>query len=225
MTREGRKRRLAAFIVLCVLSVGVAGYAVVAYGFLPLGSLVHPKMRDVFEVRQVGIYCHVFASVLALAIGPFQFWTRLRTSRPALHRWMGRMYLGVGVLVGGVSGLYMASSAYGGLVSQLGFGLLAVVWLWTGFRAYLSIRGGDVTAHQIWMIRNFSLTFGAVTLRIYLPLSMVSGIGFSVAYPIIAWLAWVPNLIAAEWFIRKMHRPALKSQGQDRLSASASPSL
>ena len=37
------------------------------------------------------------------------------------------------------------------------------------------------------MVRNFSLTFGAVTLRLYLPSVGGAGVPFEVAYPIIAW--------------------------------------
>ena len=48
------------------------------------------------------------------------------------------------------------------------------------------------------MVRNFALTFAAVTLRLYLPASMVAGLAFERAYPVIAWLCWVPNLIVAE---------------------------
>jgi hypothetical protein len=40
----------------------------------------------------------------------------------------------------------------------------------------------------------------AVTLRLYLPLAALGGIPFEEAYPAIAWLCWVPNLVAAEWF-------------------------
>jgi hypothetical protein len=49
------------------------------------------------------------------------------------------------------------------------------------------------------MVRNFSLTFAAVTLRLYIPASALAGVEFSVAYPIIAWLCWVPNILWAEW--------------------------
>lgn len=41
----------------------------------------------------------------------------------------------------------------------------------------------------------------AVTLRIYLPFGIASGMPFEEAYPAIAWLCWVPNLIVAEWLI------------------------
>jgi signal transduction histidine kinase len=43
-----------------------------------------------------------------------------------------------------------------------------------------------------------ALTFAAVTLRLYLPTAMVSESAFEPAYIAVAWLCWVPNLIAAE---------------------------
>lgn len=51
------------------------------------------------------------------------------------------------------------------------------------------------------MIRRYALTFAAVTLRIYLPLSQVAGLPFDPAYQTISWFCWVPNLIVAEWII------------------------
>jgi hypothetical protein len=53
------------------------------------------------------------------------------------------------------------------------------------------------------MIRNFALTFAAVTLRIYLPASMAAGMEFEMAYRAIAWLCWVPNLVIAELLFNK----------------------
>jgi uncharacterized membrane protein len=181
------------------LSFGVAGYAAFAYGIRPLGSLVHPAMQANFLVHSTGIYTHAFASIVALALGPFQFSSRLRQTHRHIHRWLGRVYLAVGVLVGGLSGLYMSQFAFGGPVARLGFATLAVFWLYTGLRAFLAVRRRAVDEHRRWMVRNFALTFAAVTLRIYLPSSMLAGIDFSLAYPIIAWLCWVPNLLFAEW--------------------------
>jgi uncharacterized membrane protein len=190
--------RLAGYIALAVLSLAVAAYGVALYAILPLGSMLHPDMRAVFLAYPVGIYAHVFGAAVALAIGPFQFATRLRVARPRLHRWLGRAYLGVGVLVGGSAGLFMAFHAFGGLAARLGFVLLALAWLYTGVRAYAAIRAGDPRTHRRWMVRNFALTFAAVTLRLYLPASIASGIAFETAYPAIAWLCWVPNLVIAE---------------------------
>lgn len=192
-------------VALVVLSLGVVGYAIVAYGLLPFGAAVHPDMRPGLEPHRAGLYTHVFGSVFALALGPFQFWRRLRSTRPLVHRWMGRLYLGVGVLVGGLAGLYMAFHAYGGPPSRAGFACLALAWLYTGFRAYRAIRARDLGSHRRWMIRNFALTFAAVTLRLWIPASVLSGVAFETAYPVIAWLCWVPNLVAAEWLLNRPH--------------------
>ncbi len=187
-----------AFGLLVFLSLGVAAYAIAVYGFLPLGSRVQPEMRATYEAHRVGIYAHVFGAVVALVLGPLQFSTRLRSVRLGLHRWLGRIYLGVGVLVGGSAGLFMAFHAYGGWVARLGFGCLALAWLFTGIRAYLAIRARDVSTHRRWMVRNFALTFAGVTLRLWMPAAVVSGIPFEAAYPVVGWLCWVPNLIVAE---------------------------
>jgi uncharacterized membrane protein len=202
--------RLSSFVALAVLSLGVAIYAIGVYGLMPLGTLVHPDMRAVFQAHPIGIYAHVFASVIALALGPFQFSSRLRASKIQLHRWCGRAYLGVGVLVGGLASLYMSLHAFGGIASRLGFGCLALAWLFTGLRAFLAIRRRDVTSHRRWMVRNFALTFAAVTLRLYLPSSIAMGAAFEVAYPVIAWLCWLPNVLVAELLFNRTHNPSLQ---------------
>lgn len=48
------------------------------------------------------------------------------------------------------------------------------------------------------MGRNVALTFAAVTLRLYLGPLMALGVPFELAYPAVAWLCWVPNLVVAE---------------------------
>jgi len=50
-----------------------------------------------------------------------------------------------------------------------------------------------------------ALTFAAVTLRLYLPV-LGGTLGFETGYPIVAWLCWVPNLIVAEWILRRRAR-------------------
>lgn len=199
--------RKLAFPAVLLLSLAVAGYAVVVYSVLPLGAAVHPDMRASFAGQKLAVYAHVFGSAVALLLGPLQFWSRLRAQRPGLHRLLGKLYLGVGVGLGGLAGLALAPSAYGGLPSTLGFACLALAWLYTAVHALGAAQSRDFAQHRRWMIRNFALTFAAVTLRLYLPGSMAAGIAFEVAYPAIAWLCWLPNLVVAEWLLR---RPALQ---------------
>jgi uncharacterized membrane protein len=199
--------------MLYILSIGVAGYALFVYGFMPLGSLVHPDMREAFTAHPAAIYVHVFAASVALLIGPFQFAAGIRSNYPHIHRWCGRFYLGIGVLAGGLAGLYMSRYAFGGPVARTGFATLAALWLFTGVRAYAAVRRGAFDEHRRWMVRNFSLAFAAVTLRLYLPLSAMFGIDMALAYPVIAWLCWVPNIIFAEWRYNIGNRPRQLSRG------------
>lgn len=54
------------------------------------------------------------------------------------------------------------------------------------------------------MVYSFSATFAAVTLRFWLPLLLgLFRLDFSVAYPIVAWLCWVPNLLVARWIVSR----------------------
>ena len=186
--------------LMAFLSLGIVIYSLLVY------LQFNPELYafDAFELHPIGLYSHIIASSVALLLGPFQFLPRLRQKKYLnLHRWMGRLYLGVGILIGGLSGLYMSLFAHGGLINILGFGTLAILWLFTGAMAYTTIRRGDTVAHRHWMIRNFALTFAAVTLRLWLPLLAVAFQDFEAGYQAVSWIAWVPNLLIAEWLVRR----------------------
>jgi uncharacterized membrane protein len=191
------------FLLVVFLSFGVAAYALVAYALFPVGAAVHPDMRASFGEHKLALHAHVFGSAVALLVGPLQFSAYPRNNRPHIHRWLGRLYLSAGVALGGLAGLFLSASAYGGLPSKLGFACLALAWLYTGSHAFGAARARNFIAHRRWMVRNFSLAFAAVTLRLWLPGSVVLGVPFEVAYPIVAWLCWVPNLVVAELIVRR----------------------
>jgi uncharacterized membrane protein len=183
-------------IIILFLSLCAIGYVIVTYNFLSIDTAPDFELSPTFEKHRLSIYTHIFASTLALTIGPLLFWKKLRISYRYLHRGLGRLYL-LGVFVGGLAGLNVSLYTYGGLAARAGFACLSLIWIYTGFRAYLAIRSANIDAHHCWMIRNFSLTFAGVTLRLWLPTSMMLGITFEVAYPIAAWLCWLPNILVA----------------------------
>ncbi|MBX3627142.1 MAG: DUF2306 domain-containing protein [Rhizobacter sp.] len=188
---------------LALMAVAVAAYAFIAYGLQPAGAQVGEAMQAVYRLNPIVIHTHAFAAGLALLLGPWQFSARLRARRPQVHRWIGRIYLLAGIVVGGVSGLLLSRIAQGGWVAQLGFACLAVLWLYTGYRGYRAIRRGERIEHRRWMLRNHALTLAAVSLRLYIPLALANGIPFEVAYPVIAWICWVPHLFIAQWWLSR----------------------
>ena len=80
------------FLILS-LSISVTLYALVVYSFLELGVAVHPGMKSNFQAHPIGIYLHIFASLIALAIGPFQFHEKFRLNKIQVHRLLGKIYL------------------------------------------------------------------------------------------------------------------------------------
>jgi uncharacterized membrane protein len=188
--------------LIIISSIFIGIYALIVYAFFELGVAVHPIMKNNFKAHSLGIYFHIFPSLIALVIGPFQFNQKLRTNKIQLHRTLGKIYL-LSVLIGGFSGLYIAQFSFGGLISHLGFSLLAILWIISGYKAYISIIRKKVNHHYNLMVINFALTFAAVTLRIGLGIGFASGISFENFYPFLAWLCWVPNLITALIIIKK----------------------
>lgn len=182
------------------------------YAFLfQAGVAGSPEFHARFETRYVFASMHVLGSGVALLLGGMQFLTRLRTRVPALHRRLGQLYL-LMILVGGIGGLGLAPVAQGGLVARVGFASLALLWLVSAGRAWFAIRAGDVVLHRHWMLRNFAMTFAAVTLRLHLGLLQLAGFSFDEAYPLVAWLAWVPNLLLVEWWLGwRGHRDTLRA--------------
>jgi len=177
----------------------------ISLGYLTLNpeNFSFAEQKATYTAHLTMLMMHILGAMLAILIGPFQFLPWLRKGRLLkIHRWLGRTYM-LSILFGGLGGLYMAQFAYGGIISRLGFGTLAILWLYTAYRAYRHIRNKEIEQHRQWIIRNYALTFAGVMLRIWLPLSIGMGADFTTAYVIIAWACWIPNLFVAEWIIRR----------------------
>jgi|HigsolmetaAR202D_1030399.scaffolds.fasta_scaffold00352_17 hypothetical protein len=195
------------WLCIAMLAFSIAAYAIVQIGVPAMRS---PFAGSLVSLRPVPALLHFLGGGLALAIGALQINRKLRMRSVSVHRWLGRLYV-LAVILGGTAGLALAVHAFGGAVSIVGFGLLGVLWLSTTLIGYWHIRNKNTLAHRAWMLRSYSLTLAAVTLRIYVPLTEMLAIPFEVAYPAIAWLAWVPNLLVAELFLRA--RPAVGLNG------------
>lgn len=192
---------------MLVLAMLISLYAL-ASALAP--GLRSPFVEDIFAMGPARALGHMAAGGIALAAGALQFSTRLRVEKPRVHRAAGLVYV-LAVLVSGTAAVLLAPFSTGGVAAHYGFGMLGVLWLATSVVAYLRVRSRDYEAHREWMIRSYALCLAAVTLRIYLPISGLAGIPFEEAYPAIAWLCWVPNLVVAEWFFVRSRFVSLES--------------
>lgn len=109
---------------------------------------------------------HISGGLLALVIGPFQFWKAFRNKYITAHRLMGRTYL-VAILIGTICSTYLAwtSAIRVNFSWALGLQGLAFAWITTASMAYISVMKGHMLQHKEWMIRSYVVTFAFVTFR------------------------------------------------------------
>jgi predicted membrane protein DUF2306 len=189
-----------------------------------LGLDIDDSRLDVgSSLRYFVLVAHIFTAAVAIVLGPLQFMAKVRARR-ALHRTIGRVYLLAGVLPAAVTAIPVAVWS-GRIVTQIGLVVAAVLWLITGGLGYRAARRRDFTGHRDWMMRNYALTFLAVTSRILTPLLFVALLPFTTddsrpvgeripsLIPVGQTLGWIVNLVVAESLIRRRRR-ALSSAGR-----------
>ena len=160
-----------------------------------------PAEIDNFIHRRIPLSLHALGGAIALMTGPLQFLPRFRESNWNRHRLLGWIYCGA-VLLGWCASVWIAPHAQTGWIAAWGFLTLGAAWIVTTGLAIRFILRGDAIQHRRWMIRSYALTAAAITLRIYLPLVFVFHWPFAIGYPAIAWLCWIPNVIAVELYLR-----------------------
>lgn len=189
------------FAILCI---GVGLYPLLYFLMDPpfgVLRLKHPSLLENIWF-QIGFNVHIIFGGIALATGWFQFNKRWRNANLNRHRILGRIYI-ITAILSSSAGLYIAQYATGGLFTALGFFCLGLFWFYSTFFGFWAIRQYNILGHQQLMIISFAACFAAVTLRIWLPLLEWLTGDFMTAYPIVAWLCWVPNILVAGWIIMK----------------------
>jgi hypothetical protein len=210
---------------------GIARYSLYAMTFLAVGVAIHAMrydavpaniylgvdnaIRGVIQRVPVQALTHMIAGPIALLLGPWQFFPRLRANYPKVHRLTGRIYVAA-CLISGIGALFTAPFASGGPTASIGFTMLAVLWLGTTFAGWRAAVARKFELHRILMRFGYAMTFGAVTLRLQIPFGLMF-FGFTSYRDMSVWLAytsWIPNVIVVALYtlattVRRRGRPAV----------------
>jgi len=148
-------------------------------------------------------YAHVYTSIFVLFSGFIAVFVKPKAAFRNLHRFFGKIYVILLLLLAAPSGIYMGFYANGGILAKISFVILGILWWFTTYKAYLEIRKKNVLNHKKWMYRSYALAVSAITLRLW---KVVLVYFFQPnpmdVYEVIAWLGWVPNLILIEILIK-----------------------
>lgn len=156
------------------------------------------------KIWRTAFYIHVFTGILTLLAGFTQFSPYILREKRLLHRHMGKVYVFNILFINFPAGMIMAFYANGYLPTRIAFIILDSLWFWFTVKAFIEVKKGNIRKHKEFMMRSYALTFSAITLRTWkLILSSLFVIAPATLYMIDAWLGFVPNLLFAEWLIRK----------------------
>lgn len=209
---RARDSHLTLLVVLSALAVTLVWFVGHKVHYLTDYSLT--SYSDYFWPRRAGLIAHLAGGAIAITAGLVQIWLGLTNRVSQLHRVLGKVYA-TAVLIGSLSGFYLALTIPGHLPYSAGLFMLCVAWVLTTSMALYAIRTRRIEQHREWMLRSFTVTFAFVTYR------LVSGwlrqwihvADDPVADDIdtlMAWACWAVPLLIAEPLIqlRAMRRAA-----------------
>jgi uncharacterized membrane protein YozB (DUF420 family) len=203
------------YLAAVVLGVLLAANALSYINFDPQYGFLRLKQEAIATGLYLPFYySHVLVAGLILLIGFFQLHPASMRKYRRIHRITGYIYV-MGILFfAAPGGLVMSFFIGRGPLVLASFLCQSVLWFWFTAMALEKIRRGDIEAHKQWMWRSFALTFAAITLRVYIFfVSWSYDLSQPTAYATLAWLSWLPNLLAVEVYFRTKSRLGMVFKG------------
>lgn len=206
--------------------LGLAGW--IAYvllgGLIIVNSLPYfagvDRMPFIGEKGAVGqsvpwraaLLVHVASGMACLVAAAGQFFRPLLRRAPWLHRWMGRAYVSLVLVLVCPSGMILALFAKGGWAGQTGFLVLGALMFHDTLNGQRAIVRRDLHAHIRWMIRSFAMAATAITFRLLHLGFALAGMAYETNYILSLWLSIGLNAAAAEGVIRLVNTAKSKQR-------------
>ncbi|MGY2134623.1 DUF2306 domain-containing protein [Hymenobacter sp. HD11105] len=165
----------------------------------PLKYFTYASLQKAFGPL---LLLHIIFAMVALLIGPLQFFASIRKRYLSLHQWAGRIYL-FSILVAALAAIVLAIKHNIQVQHNLIFGTgmlgLAAAWLLTSGMALWAIKNRNFGQHQEWMIKSYVVTCGFTTYRLFaVTLSGFVSFDHAVMSGIMAWACWSVPLLLTE---------------------------
>jgi uncharacterized membrane protein len=142
---------------------------------------------------------HGVCGLLALTLGVFQFSSRLRSRYLAVHRLMGRIYVGSTFISAPVAIPAAMLLGDGSLIAASA--VQAAGWMFCTAVALYCVRHGNIQQHRQWMMRGYPFAAVFVVVRAILAIPAVQRAGQvgldSVVWTVIALAGFVPSVVIA----------------------------
>jgi hypothetical protein len=153
---------------------------------------------------------HLATGAIILLLGPIQLIGAIRRRWPALHRWLGRVYVFTAAIAGlGGLGFILTKGTIGGGAMNAGFGLYGALMVVSAVQTYRHALARRFDLHRVWAIRLFALAIGSWIYRMDYGfwLLVMHRLGHREDFHgpfdvVMSFFFYVPNLALAELFLR-----------------------
>lgn len=151
---------------------------------------------------RLSFYAHIFSSLIVMFSGAFLFSKYILQNYSRTHRFFGKLYVGLVLLISAPTGMVMAFHANGGWPAKISFLILTPLWWWFTYKGYQTARNKNFTAHKKWMTRSYALTLSAITLRFcQLFIHQIIFLDPTTQYILVSWGSWMFNLGVVELYL------------------------
>jgi uncharacterized membrane protein len=166
------------------------------YGIMP--EKAHAR-KDL--VWLICFYLHLPFGVICL-LAPILLLTKnLVPTGAKFHRLLGKIYVYTTIVIVCPTGIYLALYAKGGLVTQIGFVVQAILlgfFTWQGLKAVIN---GNILLHRRMMIRSYATAAVVLTFRLLHLMFFLFDVPYQDNYALSQWLGIIGNALTAEIFI------------------------
>lgn len=164
---------------------------------------------DQTKTATLGMGLHFAAGGIILVLGCIQLIDRIRVNFPAVHRWLGRVYVLASILVsiGGLTFIFYKGTV-GGIIMDIAFAGYGILMFWAAVETIRHARAGRMEKHRAWAIRLFALAIGSWLYRMDYGFWFLftDGLGHTSSFTgpfdyFMDFFFYLPNLLVAEIFI------------------------
>ncbi|MCE7988543.1 MAG: DUF2306 domain-containing protein [Caldilinea sp. CFX5] len=164
---------------------------------------------------------HVILGGVYLALAPFQFVQRIRNRWLGYHRWVGRLLVAIGLVIGATAlfmGIVFPTAGWPQSIVNTLFGVLFLAALVLGF---VHVRAGRIAQHREWMIHAFAIGLAIATTRlISVPTIIAIGEPTEQQAALIVLGSFTASFLLhagfAEWWIRRTRQHGNTATGATR---------
>ena len=165
-----------------------------------------PRYRE----HAVVTFLHVVPGFLFMLLAPVQLVARIRARYPAVHRAVGRTFIGLALIIVASSVALGIIMPFDGRLETVGTLFIAGGFLGSMGLGVHAIRRGQVGRHRVWMSRMLAFGYAPITMRFVLSLATEgAGLDGQAIFAETLLIGTAINLLVVRWWLRRHPRPVI----------------